>query len=37
VIDPATGKSLGSIPSNAASFAIDSAQHRVYFMRGTPF
>ena len=37
VVDPTTGTSLGSIPSNAASFAIDSAQHRVFFMRGAPF
>jgi hypothetical protein len=37
VVDPATGKLLGSFPVNTNSLAVDSSQHRVYFMGLTPY
>ena len=37
VVDPATGKSLGSFPASSISFTVDSSQRRVYFMGTTPY
>jgi hypothetical protein len=37
VVDPATGRLLGSFPAGANAFAIDSTQRRAYCLGGTPY
>jgi hypothetical protein len=36
VVDPASGKSLGSFPTSGSGYALDSSQHRAYFLGLTP-
>lgn len=37
VVNAATGQAAGTFPAAGSTFALDSTQHRVYFLGGTPY